>query len=149
MKILSFNKTMLQTEAQNRHTMLLQMKHASCFVKQNKTKQNKTKQKKKVNIIKNKSTINSDLSSGMYCRVKQLSTDVSEVRAASIIALMMEAARISETSVDNYFTRQYIPEDKCELHTRRRENLKPHIPLIHTYSVHYFICAYKCNPLSL
>jgi hypothetical protein len=42
----------------------------------------------------------------------------------AIIALMMEAARTSETSVDNYFTRQYIPEDKPELHTRRRENLK-------------------------
>jgi hypothetical protein len=40
---------------------------------------------------------------------------------------MMEAARISETSVDNYITRQYIPEDKSELHTRRRENLKSHI----------------------
>jgi hypothetical protein len=39
---------------------------------------------------------------------------------------MMEAARTSETSVDNYFTRQYIPEDKSELHTRRRENLKSH-----------------------
>jgi hypothetical protein len=37
---------------------------------------------------------------------------------------MMEAARNSETSVDNYFTRQYIPEDKSEFHTRRRENLK-------------------------
>jgi hypothetical protein len=33
-----------------------------------------------------------------------------------IIALMMEAARTSETSVDNYFTRQYIPEDKSELY---------------------------------
>jgi hypothetical protein len=41
----------------------------------------------------------------------------------------MEAARTSETSVDNYFTRQYIPEDKSELHTRRRENLKSHIIL--------------------
>jgi hypothetical protein len=40
---------------------------------------------------------------------------------------MMQAARTSETSVDNYFTRQYIPEDKSELHTRRRENLKSHI----------------------
>jgi hypothetical protein len=30
---------------------------------------------------------------------------------------MMEAARTSETSVDRYFTRQYIPEDKSELHT--------------------------------
>jgi hypothetical protein len=39
-------------------------------------------------------------------------------------SLMMEAARASETSVDNYFTRQYIPEDSFELHTRRRENLK-------------------------
>jgi hypothetical protein len=47
-----------------------------------------------------------------------LSIDVSQVRAASIIiviALMMEAARMSETSVDNYFTRQYTPEDKSEL----------------------------------
>jgi hypothetical protein len=35
--------------------------------------------------------------------------------------------RTSETSVDNYFTRQYIPEDNSELHTRRRENLKSHI----------------------
>jgi hypothetical protein len=32
-----------------------------------------------------------------------------------MIALMMEAALTSETSVDNYFTRQYIPEDKSEL----------------------------------
>jgi hypothetical protein len=42
-----------------------------------------------------------------------MSTDVSEMRAASIIiALMMEAARTSETSDDNQLrTRQYIPED--------------------------------------
>jgi hypothetical protein len=39
---------------------------------------------------------------------------------------MMETARTSETSADNYFTRQYIPEDNSELHTRRRENLKSH-----------------------
>jgi hypothetical protein len=39
-------------------------------------------------------------------------TDVSEVRTASIIALMMEAVRTSETSVNTYLTtRQYIPED--------------------------------------
>jgi hypothetical protein len=46
-----------------------------------------------------------------------LSTDVSELRAASIIiiALMMEAACTFDTSVDNYFTRQYIPEDKSEI----------------------------------
>jgi hypothetical protein len=50
----------------------------------------------------------------MYCRVLNLmSTDVSEVRAASmIIALMMEAECTSETSVDIQLrTRQYIPED--------------------------------------
>jgi hypothetical protein len=41
-------------------------------------------------------------------------------------SLMMEAARTSESSVDNYFTRQYIPEDNSELYTRRRENLKSH-----------------------
>jgi hypothetical protein len=39
----------------------------------------------------------------------------------------MEAVRTSETSVDNYFTRHYIPEDNSEHHTRRRENLKSHI----------------------
>jgi hypothetical protein len=39
---------------------------------------------------------------------------------------MMEAERTSETSVDNYFTRQYNPEDSSEHHTRRRENLKSH-----------------------
>jgi hypothetical protein len=63
-------------------------------------------------------------------RCKRLSTDVSEVRTASIIrddsSLMMEAARSSETSVDNHFTRQYIPEDNSEHHTRSRENLKSH-----------------------
>jgi hypothetical protein len=42
-------------------------------------------------------------------------------------SLMMEAARTSETSVDNYFTRQYIPEDNSELHTRRREDSKSHV----------------------
>jgi hypothetical protein len=41
-------------------------------------------------------------------------------------ALMMEAARSSETAADHYFTRQYITEDKSELPTRRRENLKSH-----------------------
>jgi hypothetical protein len=53
--------------------------------------------------------------------------DVSEVGTASIIALMMEAVRIYETSVNIYLTTwQYIPEDS-ELHIRRRENLKSHI----------------------
>jgi hypothetical protein len=30
------------------------------------------------------------------------------------MALMIEAIRTSETSVDNHFTRQYIPEDSSE-----------------------------------
>jgi hypothetical protein len=33
-----------------------------------------------------------------------------------MIVLMMEAVRTSETSVDNHFTRQYIPEDSSEHH---------------------------------
>jgi hypothetical protein len=41
-----------------------------------------------------------------------------------LITLMMEAACTSETSVNNYFTQQYILEDKSELHTCRRENWK-------------------------
>jgi hypothetical protein len=47
-----------------------------------------------------------------------MSTDVSEVGAAFIIiALMMEAARTSKSSVDmDLITRRYIPEDS-ELHT--------------------------------
>jgi len=61
-----------------------------------------------------------------------MSTDVSEVRAACIITLMMEAARTSETLVDIQLkTRQYIPEGS-ELHTRRRENLKSHF---------FFLCC--------
>jgi hypothetical protein len=40
--------------------------------------------------------------------------------------LMMEAVRTYEMSVDNHFTRQYIPEENSEHHTRRRENLKSH-----------------------
>jgi hypothetical protein len=44
---------------------------------------------------------------------------------STLIALMMEAAHTSETSVDIQLrTRQYIPEDS-ELHIRR-ENLKSH-----------------------
>jgi hypothetical protein len=39
---------------------------------------------------------------------------------------MVEKVRTSEKSVDNNFTRQYIPEDNSEHHTRRRENLKSH-----------------------
>jgi hypothetical protein len=47
----------------------------------------------------------------------------------------MEAARTSETSVDNHFTRQYNPEDSSEHHTRRRENLKSHkLSLVHLAS---------------
>jgi hypothetical protein len=60
----------------------------------------------------------SSASTRMYCRVLNwMSTDVSEVRATCIIRTIMEAARISETSVDFQLrTRRYIPEDS-ELHT--------------------------------
>jgi hypothetical protein len=57
-------------------------------------------------------------------------TDVSEVRTASIIiALMMEAVRTSETSVNFIVTtRRYIPEDS--IHAHRRENLKSSVGLL-------------------
>jgi hypothetical protein len=46
------------------------------------------------------------------------------------IALMMEAAHTSETSVySNESTWRYIPEGS-NLHTRRRENLKSHMFII-------------------
>jgi hypothetical protein len=62
----------------------------------------------------------------------QKSVVVSEVPAASIIALMLEAAstlhpaNTSETSVNFYqSTRRNNPEDS-HLLTRRHESLKPH-----------------------
>jgi hypothetical protein len=63
----------------------------------------------------------------MHCRVlNRISTDVSEVRDASIIRVMMQEARNSETSVDIQLrTWQYIPDDS-EVHTRRHESLKSH-----------------------
>jgi hypothetical protein len=45
----------------------------------------------------------------------------------------MEAVRTSETSVDNNFTWQYIPENNSEHHTRHRENLKSHKGTIITH----------------
>jgi hypothetical protein len=71
-------------------------------------------------------------SSGMCCRVLNWMSFITSVPFAldSLTALMMEAARTSETSVDIQLrTRLYIPEDS-ELHTRRRENLKSHITTI-------------------
>jgi hypothetical protein len=53
---------------------------------------------------------------------------------------MMEAVRTSETSDENYFTRQYIPEDNSEHHTRRRENLKSHM-------IHCHLGLSKCRKL--
>jgi hypothetical protein len=58
-------------------------------------------------------------------------TDVSEVRSASIRA-MMDVARTSETSVDIYLTtRQYIPEDSelqasCILEHRAVSTIRIH-----------------------
>jgi hypothetical protein len=69
-------------------------------------------------FVKNILFYSSELSSGMYCRVLPPSS-----------GMMMEAVRTSETSVDTYFAWQYIPEDKSELHTHHRENLKSHILL--------------------
>jgi hypothetical protein len=68
----------------------------------------------------------SELSSGLYCRVKWLSTDVSEVCTASIIR-----------DDHPWWWRQYNPEDSSEHHTRRRENLKSHTVLLFVFNTVY------------
>jgi hypothetical protein len=69
----------------------------------------------------------------MYCRVLSwMSTDVSEVRAASIIRTVSHrpddggSTHLRNVGRHPIKTRQYIPEDS-ELHTRRRENFKSNI----------------------
>jgi hypothetical protein len=47
--------------------------------------------------------------------------------AASINALMMEAASTSETSVNFYQISRRSNPEHSHLHTRRRENLKSYI----------------------
>jgi hypothetical protein len=54
-------------------------------------------------------------------------SDDSEVRVASIIALMMETVSTSETSVNFYQTTRRKNPEVSQLHTRRRENLKFHL----------------------
>jgi hypothetical protein len=52
-------------------------------------------------------------------KIKDLeSRTVNSVTQSEISTLMMEAARTSETSVDNHFTRQYNPEDSSEQSTQ-------------------------------
>jgi hypothetical protein len=68
-----------------------------------------------------------------------LSTDISEIRAASIIALMTESAQTSETTVDNYFTRQYILEDKSEVINHLFDKNRSRIP---TYELIIYLLAY-------
>jgi hypothetical protein len=59
---------------------------------------------------------------------------------------MMEAVRTSETSVDNYFTWQYIPEDNSEqlklhfLAVTVESNIQ-----INFYLVHSFGCGGGCE----
>jgi hypothetical protein len=81
-------------------------------------------------------------------------TDVSEVRAASIVRAMMEAAHTSETSVDVQLrTQQCIPDDS-ELHTRRIDNLKFHniqnvslFTTIQGLALFMFTASYDIDPL--
>jgi hypothetical protein len=60
---------------------------------------------------------------------------------------MMEAALTSETPADNYFTRQYIPEDNSELHTRRRENLKSHMLILMLHCSYWVLYNESHEPL--
>jgi hypothetical protein len=57
---------------------------------------------------------------------------------------MMEAVHTSETLVDNNFTRQYIPEDNSEHHTRRHENLKSHVVfVVYQSCLHIILAGYQ------
>jgi hypothetical protein len=71
-----------------------------------------------------KTVLCSELSSGLYCRVKRFSTDVKPPSTRT-------------TSVDKQFKRQYNQEDNSEHHTRRRENLKSHKTVL---SKHLHVC---------
>jgi hypothetical protein len=59
-------------------------------------------------------------------------------------SLMMEAVRTSETTDDNRFTQQYIPEDNSEHHARRRENLKSYICITCLFK-HMFVGTTHCS----
>jgi hypothetical protein len=66
---------------------------------------------------------------------------------ASLIALMMEAASTSETSVNVYQTTWcYNPEDS-HLHTPRHENQKSHIYLISFLYLTTFLKVSACLSL--
>jgi hypothetical protein len=52
----------------------------------------------------------------MHCTCEISSSHGGEYDVQNCL-LMMEAVRTSEMSVDNYFTRQYIPEDNSEHNT--------------------------------
>jgi hypothetical protein len=68
-----------------------------------------------------------------------------------LIALMMDAASTSETSVNFYkTTRHNIPEDS-HLHTHRRENLNSHqVNALHNlrpsfFKIHFIVTIYAWN----
>jgi hypothetical protein len=60
--------------------------------------------------------------------VRRLLITVNVPNSPSIVALMMEAFRSSETSLITRATRRHIPEDDIR-HSHRRENLKSYIAL--------------------
>jgi hypothetical protein len=60
--------------------------------------------------------------------------------------MMMEAARTSETSVDNYFTRQYIPEDNSELVVLSFQWKELRHNLLYTFCIVYVLYdVINCN----
>jgi hypothetical protein len=54
---------------------------------------------------------------------------------------MMEAVRTSETSVDNHFTRQYIPEDNSEhIHTCDECSVSSNYVMQHSIMYESLLC---------
>jgi hypothetical protein len=57
----------------------------------------------------------SSLNENIQITLEMYDSDFVRFQVLTAASMMMEEARTSETSVDNYFSRQYIPEDKSEL----------------------------------
>jgi hypothetical protein len=78
----------------------------------------------------------------VFWDVVKTTSKLTRLSQGPLIALMMEAARTSETLVDNYFTWQYIPEDKSEL----QDALFPPLPESVLLEFDWHLMTYTFSP---